>query len=141
MLEPGSFPALFHAPRGLDGQSEFEIGKSMWRRGLERAGVVRNLDDLPESQVYRLFLSMPSRGIEPDVAGRLYLQILGRDTFDPEQGEESEKHFLLKDNSQFKPLENAKVSTMSLAMICRRWPGRTFVSLDLPFKRSHQCVK
>jgi len=88
MIEPGVLSALFQAPRARSSSSELEFGldKAHWRRGLERAGVVRNLDDLPEPQVYRLLSSLPSRQIKPEVGSRLFLQILERETFDPELG-------------------------------------------------------
>lgn len=88
MIEPGVLSALFQAPRARSSTSEIEFGldKAHWRRGLERAGVVRNLDDLPESQVYRLLASLPSRQVKPEVGNRLFLQILERETFDPELG-------------------------------------------------------
>jgi len=88
MIEPGVLSALFQVPRTPSAASELEIGldKAHWRRGLERAGVVRNLDDLPEPQVYRLLASLPSRQIKPEVGSRLFLQILERETFDPELG-------------------------------------------------------
>lgn len=88
MIEPGVLSALFQAPRAANSSSELEFGldKAHWRRGLERAGVVRNLDDLPEPHVYRLLSSLPSRQIKPEVGSRLFLQILERETFDPELG-------------------------------------------------------
>jgi len=88
MFEPGVLSALFQAPRAPSSTSEIEFGldKAHWRRGLERAGVVRNLDDLPEAQVYRLLASLPARQIKPEVGSRLFLQILERETFDPELG-------------------------------------------------------
>ena len=86
MIEPGVLSALFHAPRALGsaGETAFGLDKAHWRRGMERAGVVRNLDDLPEPQVYRLLSSLSSRQIKPEVGSRLFLQILERETFEPE---------------------------------------------------------
>lgn len=88
MIEPGVLAALFHVPRAVNPASEAEFGltRAHWRRGLERAGVVRNLDDLPEAQVYRLLLSLPSRNVRPDVASKLFLQILEREAFEPDLG-------------------------------------------------------
>lgn len=88
MIEPGVLSALFQVPRTPLATSELEFGldKAHWRRGLERAGVVRNLDDLPELQVYRLLSSLPSRQIKPEAGSRLLLQILEQETFDPELG-------------------------------------------------------
>lgn len=88
MIEPGLFSSLFHSPRAVDGTSEeaFGLSRPFWRRGLERAGVARTLDDLTEPLVYRLLSSLPERNVKPEVGSRLFLQVLGRDLFEPKNG-------------------------------------------------------
>lgn len=96
MIEPGLFSSLFHAPRAVDGAAEepFGLSRPYWRRGLERAGVARTLDDLPEPQVYRLLSSLPERNVKPEVGSRLFLQVLGRDSFDSQNGGAEREAFL-----------------------------------------------
>ncbi|SDR40087.1 DUF3883 domain-containing protein [Pseudovibrio sp. Tun.PSC04-5.I4] len=106
MIAPGVLSALFKAPHSHDtnSQSEFPLKAAIWRRGLERAGVVRNLDDLPEQQIYHLLLSLPSLNVKPEVAGRLYLQILERDSFDPKLGGQERDKFITEG---FLPIQNS----------------------------------
>ena len=96
MTQPGALSVLFNSPKTISAESEADFGLSpdLLRRGLERAGVARGLGDIPESQVYRLLLSLPMRNIKPELASRLYLQLLEREVFDPEKGGADREAFL-----------------------------------------------
>ncbi len=87
MIEPRLLSSLFHAPRAFGAAEEaFGLIRDYWQRGLERAGVVKTLDDLSEPQVYRLLSSLPERNVKPEVGSRLFLQVLERDSFDHQMG-------------------------------------------------------
>lgn len=96
MIQPGALAVLFNTPKTPNAESETDFGLTpeLWRRGLERAGVARGLGDIPEPQVYRLLLSLPSRDIQPELASRFYLQLLEREMFDPEKGGSDRNIFL-----------------------------------------------
>ncbi|MEP1425854.1 MAG: hypothetical protein ABJX32_04705 [Tateyamaria sp.] len=96
MSEPGALASLFRVPQTPNASSEIDFGLvgPLWRRGLERAGVVRGLGDIPEDQVYRMLLDLPSRGVPPEIASRFLLQLLERDAFDPETGGADRDRFL-----------------------------------------------
>lgn len=88
MIEPGALASLFCLPEPPSYAEEESLGLTvpLWRRGLERAGVVRNLSDLAESQVYRLLLDLPSRDVPLELCSRFLLQALEREHFDPGRG-------------------------------------------------------
>ena len=96
MIQPGQFSVLFNTPEKPVFEQEIGFGltQELWLRGLKRAGVARGLADIPESQVYRLLSSLPSRDVKPELASRLYLQLLERESFEPEKGGSDRATFL-----------------------------------------------
>jgi len=96
MIQPGALAVLFNTPEKpkFEQETEFGLTQDLWLRGLERAGVARGLADIPEAQVYRLLSSLPSRDFKPELASRLYLQLLERENFEPEKGGSDRATFL-----------------------------------------------
>jgi len=98
MIAPGALASLFQVPQPPTPQDDERFGLvgPLWRRGLERAGVVRDLSDIPEDQIYRMLLDLPTRGIPLELASRFLLQLLERGSFDPERGGADREAFLQK---------------------------------------------
>ena len=96
MVQPGALSVLFNTPETPQFEQEtgFGLTPELWLRGLERAGVARGLADIPEAQVYRLLSSLPSRDVKPELASRLYLQLLEREDFEPGKGGSDRATFL-----------------------------------------------
>ena len=96
MIRPGQFSVLFNTPEVpvFEQEMGFGLTQELWLRGLERAGVARGLADIPEAEVYRLLSSLPSRDVKPELASRLYLQLLERENFEPETGGSDRATFL-----------------------------------------------
>ena len=96
MIEPGALASLFREPEPPT-HADFEslgLTAPLWRRGLERAGVVRNLSDLEESQVYRLLLDLPSRDLPLETCSRFLLQVLERERFNPDRAGADRESFV-----------------------------------------------
>jgi hypothetical protein len=98
MIEPGALASLFREPEAPSHADleKYGLNVQLWRRGLERAGVVRNLSDLGESQVYRLLLELPAREIPLEVCSRFLLQVLEREHFDPDRGGADRERYMLE---------------------------------------------
>lgn len=69
--------------------------------GVERAGVARGLTDIPEARFYRLLSSLPSRDVKPELASRLYLQLLEGENFEPEKGGSDRATFLSQGTPEY----------------------------------------
>ncbi len=84
LRDPGKLEGLFARPAQPIPElcAAFGIDQALWTKGLANAGVAATLQDVPETDIYRLLLDLPKRGLAPEVVKRFYLQILEREQFD-----------------------------------------------------------